>query len=576
MTTIAQLLERQARDHGERPALLAPGHPTVSYSALWRAVRSFGGQLRKAGIGSADRVAIVLPNGPEMALTFLAVAAAAPAAPLNPAYVESELEFYLTDLGAKALIASAGVESSATRVAASLGIPVLSLAAGETGEECEFAPAASDTALLLHTSGTTSRPKLVPLSHGNLCVSARNIAATLGLRPEDRCLNVMPLFHIHGLAAALLASITAGASVICTPGYRSGGAFFAWMSEFRPTWYTAVPTMHQAIVAEAGGHTAAIRNCPLRLIRSSSAALPGLVLQRLEKAFGAPVIEAYGMTEASHQMASNPLPPGVRKPGSVGVAAGPEVAIMDATGELRAAGQTGEVVIRGASVTAGYESNATANEGAFTRGWFRTGDEGYQDQDGYLFLTARIKEIINRGGEKISPREVDEALLEHPAVAQAVAFAMPHPTLGEEVGAAVVLRAGATATVADLRSFAKAKLAEFKVPRRIVLVDDIPKGATGKIQRIGLAGQLQLGGGHVEPRTELERRLAAVWAEILELETVGVEEDFFALGGDSLAAATLVTRIEEMIPEAAGVPNLVEATTVAEMARQISLFRLDA
>jgi acyl-CoA synthetase (AMP-forming)/AMP-acid ligase II len=215
-------------------------------------------------------------------------------------------------------------------------------------------------------------------------------------------------------------------------------------------------------------------------------------LAELEEAFGAPVIESYGMTEAAHQMASNPLPPAVRKPGSVGVAAGPQIAIMGEGGALIAPGQTGEIVIRGDNVTAGYENNPDANREGFRDGWFRTGDQGILDADGYLSITGRLKEIINRGGEKISPREVDEALLDHPAVHQAVTFAFPHDRLGEEVGAAVVLREGMSATERELREFVHARLADFKAPRKILFVAEIPKGATGKLQRIGLAEKLGL------------------------------------------------------------------------------------
>jgi acyl-CoA synthetase (AMP-forming)/AMP-acid ligase II len=301
----------------------------------------------------------------------------------------------------------------------------------------------------------------------------------------------MPPFHIHGLIAAVLATLEAGASVVCTPGFDAM-KFFSWLSEFKPTWYTAVPTMHQAILARAARNPEAAAASRLRLIRSSSASLPPQVLAELERVFQAPVVEAYGMSEAAHQMASNPLPPQVRKPGSVGPSGGPEIAIMNEAGDLLAARETGEVVIRGENVTAGYENNPEANRTAFTNGWFRTGDQGFLDEDGYLHLTGRLKEIINRGGEKISPREVDEVLLDHPAVAQVVTFALPHEKLGEEVAAAVVLASGEAPTARELREFAAQRLADFKVPRKFVFLDEIPKGPTGKPQRIGLAKILGL------------------------------------------------------------------------------------
>ena len=302
-------------------------------------------------------------------------------------------------------------------------------------------------------------------------------------------MNVMPLFHIHGLMAATLAPLSAGGSIFCTPGFNAL-RFFAWLDEARPTYYTAVPTMHQAILSRARGNREILERARLRFVRSSSSSLPPQVMAELEEVFGAPVVEAYAMTEAAHQMTCNPLPPGERKPGTVGVAAGPEVLIMDAAGALLPAGSVGEVVIRGTNVTDGYENNPEANATAFSDGWFRTGDQGVMDGEGYLTITGRLKEIINRGGEKISPREVDDVLMDHPAVQQVVTFAVPHPKLGEEVAAAVVLREGMDATPQDVRDFAMTRLAAFKCPKTVVILDEIPKGPTGKLQRIGLADKL--------------------------------------------------------------------------------------
>ncbi|MGZ3415428.1 MAG: AMP-binding protein, partial [Isosphaeraceae bacterium] len=363
-------------------------------------------------------------------------------------------------------------------------------AAPETTGSGGFAQA-GDVALLLHTSGTTSRPKLVPLTQRNVVASARSIRATLGLVAEDRGLNIMPLFHIHGLMASLLAPLAAGSQVFCTPGFNAL-KFFGWMNEARPTWYTAVPTMHQTILARASHNRDVIGANPLRFVRSSSSSMPPQVIAELEATFHAPLIEAYGMTEASHQMASNPLPPGKRIPGTVGLAAGPEVAIMNEQGDLLPPGQTGEIVIRGENVTPGYEKNPGANAEAFNNGWFRTGDQGIMSAEGYITITGRLKEIINRGGEKISPREVDEVLMDHPAILQVVTFAFPHDRLGEDVAAAIVLRDGASLTEKEVREFAARRLADFKVPRKVRFVAEIPKGATGKLQRIGLAAKLGL------------------------------------------------------------------------------------
>ena len=463
-----------------------------------------GEALGKAGIGAGERVAIVLANGPEMAAAFLGVAAHATAAPLNPAYRTDEFAFYLEDLRARALILEAGADGAAVEAAKRVGVPIIGLTpAHGAGAGCFTldAPAgmdaandgdgADDAALVLHTSGTTSRPKIVPLTGANLCASAANIAGWLALESGDRCLNIMPLFHIHGLMAGVMASLRAGSTVVCTPGFNALRVF-AWLDDLVPTWLTAVPTMHQAILARAARNREIVARRRLRFLRSSSSSLPAPVMGKLEATFDAPVIESYGMTEASHQMTSNPLPPAERRPGGVGIAAGPQVAIMDAAGTLQAPGAKGEVVIRGANVTHGYENNPEANAAAFADGWFRTGDQGVIDGAGYLTLTGRLKEIINRGGEKIAPREVDDVLMTHPAVAQAVAFAMPHQKLGEDVAAVIVLREGAQAEERELRAFAAKSLADFKVPRTILFRDEIPKGATGKLQRIGLAEKLGL------------------------------------------------------------------------------------
>jgi len=322
--------------------------------------------------------------------------------------------------------------------------------------------------------------------------SATHIGRTLRFTPADRGLNIMPLFHIHGLIAGVLAPLSAGSFVFCTPGFNAL-KFFGWMDEARPTWFTAVPTMHQAILSRAGKNLDVIARHPLRFLRSSSSSMPPQVIAEVEAVFGAPLIESYGMTEATHQMASNPLPPAVRKPGTVGIAAGPEVAIMGEDGRLLPRGETGEIVIRGPNVTTGYENNPKANAEGWRDGWFRTGDQGVMDADGYISITGRLKEIINRGGEKVSPREVDEILMDHPAVAQVVCFGMPHPKLGEEVAAAVVLREGQAATERELQAFVSQRAADYKVPKKILILDEIPKGATGKLQRIGLAQKLGLG-----------------------------------------------------------------------------------
>ena len=501
-----RVLDLLEKGKDEAVAITGTGRHPLTYSDLQQQIEKTISQLNQLGVGRNDPVAIVLPNGPEMAAAFVAIASGATTAPLNPGYREEEFDFYLSDLNTRLLVVEEGSQTPALSAAEKLGIPVARLRRSPDtaaidfdliGDRSQAGPplggiaVSEDIALVLHTSGTTARPKIVPLSHRNICASAQHIVQSLGLVPEDHCLNVMPLFHIHGLMAAVLSSLAAGASVFCTLGFNAL-KFFSWMQEAQPSWYTAVPTMHQAILGRAARNREIIESTRLRFLRSSSASLPTPVMKELEETFNAPLIEAYGMTEASHQMASNPLPPAVRKPGAVGLATGMDISIMDAAGRHLPVGTTGEVVIRGPNVTAGYQNNPDANAGAFSDGWFRTGDQGVLDEEHYLRLTGRLKEIINRGGEKVSPLEIDEVLMAHPQVAQAVTFALPHEKLGEEVAAALVLKEGAKTNEKEIREFTSHRLADFKVPRKVIILDEIPKGPTGKLQRIGLAEKLGL------------------------------------------------------------------------------------
>ncbi len=586
--TIHGIISDRARNAPDRAAILGLAAKPLTFGGLDQLISRTLERLNTLGIGRKETVAIVLPNGPLMATAFLSISSAATCAPLNPGYTAAEFEFYLNDLRPRALIVQAALPSPARDVARARGIPLLelqpaedqpagvfTLQGGDNGIPASAGPTRTgDVALLLHTSGTTSRPKIVPLTHKNLCASARSIVRSLQLGEADRCLNIMPLFHIHGLVAALLASLMAGASVACTQGFLAP-EFFEWLETFEPTWYTAVPSMHQAILARADSNRGILEGSRLRLIRSCSSPLAPKVMHDLEAAFHVPVIEAYGMTEASHQMASNPLPPGIRKPGSVGLPAGPEIAIMGPGDKrLRPAGETGEIVIRGGGVTRGYANNPEANQAAFTDGWFRTGDQGYLDSEGYLFITGRLKEIINRGGEKISPREIDEVFLAHPAVAQAVTFALPDDRLGETVAVAIVLR-DPKASPEELRKYASQRLALFKVPENIILLQEIPKGPTGKIQRIGMAARLGLAGVEpaaaearpfVAPRTDLEKDIAAIWQEVLRRDRIGVNDRFRSSGGDSMLATVIHLRIEDRFKIRLPLADLYAAATIAEQA----------
>jgi acyl-CoA synthetase (AMP-forming)/AMP-acid ligase II len=476
-----------------RRAVVLPENATLlTYRDLAEQVETTASLLSAAGLQPGQGIAIVLPNGLDYLVSFLAATRARLiAAPLNSAYKADELRFYLEDSGVKAVIGPPQAHP-VYDVAQDLGIPAwralgdpagqvhldgpgLSLSPGKTPD----LPRPDDVALFLYTSGTTSRPKGVPLTHANLMASAANIADHYRLTPEDISLVVMPLFHVHGLIGATLSTFLAGGTIV-VPTKFSAGAFWPTVKTHRITWYSAVPTIHQVLLSRADADQAPAQS-GLRFIRSCSAALAPATLHQLESRFGAPVLEAYGMTEAAHQMASNPLPPAAHKPGTVGPGTRVDIGIMDEAGNLLPASTQGEVVIRGPNVTRGYHNSAEANAASFTSGWFRTGDRGFLDSDGYLTLVGRIKELINRGGEKISPLEVDAALLTHPAVAEAATFAAPDPKYGEEVQAAVVLKAPATET--ELQNHCRKQLADFKVPKVLHITKDLPRTATGKVQR---------------------------------------------------------------------------------------------
>jgi acyl-CoA synthetase (AMP-forming)/AMP-acid ligase II len=495
VTTLLELL--QVAPDRDTAAILPESGIRVTYGSLREQVLAMAEGLAAAGIERGHRVAIVLPNGLPSIVCFLAASIAGTAAPLNSGYKEEEFSFYLDDTAARVLLCPPDGVEEARKAAAARKVRAYAVQMDETGfVRLADAPARNgrslaqpqpdDIALVLHTSGSTGRPKRVPLRHKNLAASAHNIVTTYDLSPNDVSLCAMPLFHVHGLVASTISTLLSGGAVV-VPGKFNPLSFWRTVRDNKVTWYSAVPTIHQLLLSRSGGEKpAGAEN--LRFIRSCSASLAPEMMLALEGAFGAPVLEAYGMTEASHQMCSNPLPPSDRKPGSVGPGTGVRVSIMDAKGKHLAPGERGEVVIQGPNVVSEYENNPEANAASFTDGWFRTGDQGFLDADGYLTLTGRIKELINRGGEKIAPREIDEVLLRHPDVAEAVAFGVPHAAWGEEVAAAVVLREPQTESA--ILSFCRQHLAEFKCPKSLYIVTTIPRTATGKIQRGVVAATL--------------------------------------------------------------------------------------
>ena len=573
---------RFSRHDPSEPCLFSETEQPLSRQELSQAVQSTIAHLRQQEIGAGHRLALVMAPGPAMAASLLGAMGVAAVAPLVPTSPVRRLLEDLKRLRVTHVLVDEQPPAELLEVAAQMGLPVIPLhpfELPECGPDPGDPPLASDLALLLQTSGTTSRPKVVPLNHANLLASAHSVAEVLALGPGDRSLAAMPLFHIHGIVASLLAPLLAGGSVICCRS-NAPAALLAAMKTLQPTWLSAVPTLLQGLLAELDRTHQTPPAHHLRLLRSSSSPLPPPVLERLEAMFRVPVIEAYGMTEAAHQICSNRLPgsgPG-RQPGSVGAPAGPEVVVLGADRRQLPAGESGEVAIRGANVSVGYE--ATDHSGwvhdATGERWFLTGDEGFLDHQGRLTLTGRLKEMINRGGEKVIPRRVDEALLGHPAVEQALAFAVPHPTLGEDLAAAVVLRAGAEAQEQELRGYAFSQLAPHEVPSRILLLETLPKGSTGKLQRIGLAEKL---GDRLHPAdepisSEMEELVARTFAAVLQQRQPGRNANFFLLGGDSLSGQQVVNVLEQQLALDLGPALLFSYPSVCDLAAQLDQ-RLD-
>jgi amino acid adenylation domain-containing protein len=581
---LGAMLAHWARAAPDAAAIAAFGRRELSYYGLAGQVNRVAAAIRREGIGLEDRVAIALPQGPESLTACLAVAAGAVAVPINPAANVAAFGRIFDEVGPKALVTLEGVESTAREAAIARGIRVFAirlcgdLPAGwfdwPGAEGVEPNPVrlggSDDIALMLGTSGTTSRPKFVALRHRHVCHAAANTSAALALGPDDRCLDLAVLFHAHGLVAGAIATLWSGGCVVCPPEF-SVDAFYEWIEECQPTWITGVPTVYQAILRDAGDHPDAIARARLRLLRSASAYLPDATRQELERVFRTLVIEGYGLTEAM-QLTNTPLDPAHRKVGSLGVTGSSEVAIMAEDGRLVPPGERGEIVARGPVVVSSYWKRPDADAESFRDGWFRTGDIGYLDADGHLYLTGRLKDQINQGGEKVAPEDVDAALLSHPAVLQAVAFGMPHPTLGETVAAAVVLRPGANVGAEALRSHAAERLAEYQVPQQVFIVPALPASSIGKLLRRDLAQRLDLAAVRpplVAPRNELERRVTDAWETMLGTAPVGINDNFFALGGDSLLAARMLARLSSELGKELPLGLVFQCPTIAELCQAL-------
>jgi acyl-CoA synthetase (AMP-forming)/AMP-acid ligase II/thioesterase domain-containing protein/acyl carrier protein len=576
-------------------AILAPDRAALSFGKLPQKLDAVRAALNRYGIGCGDLVAIALPKGPEMAVCFIGVASCAIAVPLNPDYADDEFARYLQRIKPKAIILPAGGADAARRQAAKLGIPVIDLAFDPAQAVGSFEllsdrrgdPArpgwneAEDVGLILLTSGSTGKSKLVPDRQHHIAAYSREAAKMYRLGPGDRNLHIMPMFHGHGTKSSLLAPLLVGASVIC-PERFDVPSFFDNIARFRPTWYSAGYAIHHIILDQIEPYRAAARAAGLRFIRSGSGRLDPKIMQGLEDAFGAPVLERYGMSETC-TLTHNPLPPATRKPGTVGIRCINEVRIIDDKGGFLGPNQEGEIVARGPTVIDGYWDDPEANAAAFVDGWFHTGDLGRFDDEGYLTITGRIKDLINRGGEKFSPVEIEKILCEHPRVAAACVCAIPHPTLGEEVVAAIVpVERGAVAEL-ELLAHARARLIWFKVPRRILPCDALPKGDSGKVHRPSVA-QMCLGmlteanaAKATQPArmpSKVEREVLRLWDEVLETSTTDLDEDFFLAGGDSLKAAELLARIRRRLGVTLTLGQIFDdATTISGLARMIERAR---
>ncbi len=582
-TTIFDQLSRQAQSSPDLLAIHAHGRTGISYAQLRDHIVATQKSLNQLGAGRGDRVGIVLPGGPELATACLSVAAGAIATPLNPDFKQAEYEVVLARLQPKVVLTLAGGTHPVRAAAKAVGIPVIDVTVRTDGAAGLFTLAGSstsaatnpglaqpdDVALILQTSGTTSVPKTVPLTQANMVASARNLIASLQLTAQDRCLHFLPMFHIGGILDVLIAPLLAGGSTFIAPSFSSA-EFYRDLEAYKPTWTQAVPVMLQEVLNTADTHARAATGQQLRFVRSVSAPLPVPLMEAFEARFKLPVIEIFGMTETAGVITSNRLPPGKRIPGSVGASAGMEVRIVDAANQPLPANQIGEVVVRGDNLMRGYDADPAENARLFSDAGFRTGDLGYLDVDGYLFLTGRVKDMINRGGEKVSPHEVDQLMLSHPAVADAASFAVPHATLGEDVGAVVVVREGAKLAPEELTSFLRERLAFFKIPRVLQFVDAIPRGANGKLQRAVLTEKFGKAGvataaarsEFVAPQDPVGKLVAAMWEEILKIDAVGMNDDFFALGGESLKAASFVNALQQKWGDTLYVSSVFDAPTL--------------
>lgn len=587
MKTLMEYLKNYAHSQAQAPIFKLAHGAELTYGLLYSSMQAFAAFLREQGITRQKRVAVILPSGPEFAAAVLSISACAVCVPLNPASTSSELEGLLSWLRVDAVVLPANSIHEAT--CRKCGLPVLPMHFSLSGESGDFAPERAsvaaqfddwaqpdDIAIVFHTSGTTAKPKIVPITHRNLCSPLPQYIRYFNLSERDSIISATPLFHAFGIHIMLTTTIASGGSVIFLPDY-SVETMLAGVRDYRATRFGAVPVVLDSLADHVRRRELPPEPTGLRYIHTGGAAIKPETLLCVEAYFAAPVIVGYGLSELGVTLTASPLPPQDRAVESVGHVIHSEVAIVDETMAGLPPLTCGEVVVRGPAVFAGYENDPQANAASFAEGWFRTGDQGYFDHAGLLFITGRFKEIINKGGQKIAPMEVDEALQRLAGVRDAVCFPIPHGRLGEDVAAAIVLQGGAQLNDTDIRRMLRAELSEFKIPGKIVFIDAIPQNANGKILRNSLYAtlvaqtpELFCKGVYAAPQTAMEAELVEMWQPLLGLEAVCVREGFFSLGGDSLQAAVLLAQVQARWQVDLPVSVLLEAGTICELAARIS------
>jgi acyl-CoA synthetase (AMP-forming)/AMP-acid ligase II/thioesterase domain-containing protein len=596
--TIAAEIRNWAEKHPDHSAIVCSDFVPLSYRSLQFLIDEVRASLRQAGFNRNARIAVAMPSGPQAALAIVAIACSSVAIPLSPRQSLSEIETCFAALRPGAVLLMKGTDSAAKQAAKRKGMTIIE-ATSSPGGVLGFSiieptigmvaapdepdePDASAPAFILQTSGTAAEPKLIPFSHRNMLAAAARLQAWFSLTSQDRCLSVSPPFYSHGLKVTVFTPLLTGGSV-AFPADASKFDYAEWFDDLRPTWYSAGPTLHRLILDQTLSRTDAKIGHSLRFILSGGAPLPRDVLVGLQDALAAPVVEHYGSSEAA-QIAANLPTPGRSKLGTCGIPWPDTVRIVGDDGNPLPQGEHGEILVGGPTLISGYLNAPEVNSASFSDGWFKTGDVGSLDEDGFLTLHGRKNEVINRGGEKISPIEIDEALLRHPAVAEAAAFSVPHPRLGEDVAAAVVLRPGMTATPVELRRYLQDHVASFKIPRRIAIRDQLPKGMTGKVMRRRLTETFEekvsaesqvssppvVGNASGENSTLIEQ-LTTLWERLLKYKPLMLDDNFFEKGGDSLLAMEMLTELERLTGRAVPSSILFEATTIRQLAHELSV-----